>query len=150
MAQPQTKSCHQSDSFMIITVKKSNGVDLINLRILLLKIPKLSAFRIVGSSLFHSVFIDGKQALWNKLCLVFISGYYQHFLQHKKMFFSGIKLKRIRNLDFYSSKYENILNILLLQVTLKELSVRHKNRRKHNQNFELLLFIIILHFGSSN
>ena len=35
-------------------------------------------------------------------------------------------------------------------VTENYFCVRHKNRRKHNQHFELLYFIINIHFGASN
>ena len=35
-------------------------------------------------------------------------------------------------------------------VTENHFCVRHKNRRKHNQQFELLYFIINIHFGASN
>ena len=35
-------------------------------------------------------------------------------------------------------------------VTENYFCVRHKNRRKHNQHFELLYLIIHIHFGASN
>ena len=51
---------------MVVTVKKLLGVGLINLRVLLLKIPILSAFGMVGSSLFH-LMIAAAIIKWNKL-----------------------------------------------------------------------------------
>ena len=48
--------------------------------ILLLKIPKLSAFRMVGSSLFHSMIADGKKVFLKKLYLILIRGIQSTFL----------------------------------------------------------------------
>ena len=45
-----------------------------NFRILILKIPKLSAFQMAGSSLFHSIIADGKKLFLKKLCLILIRG----------------------------------------------------------------------------
>ena len=45
-----------------------------NFRILILKIPKLSAFKMAGSSLFHSIIADGKKLFLKKLCLILIRG----------------------------------------------------------------------------
>ena len=49
-------------------------VGLINLRISLLKIPKLLAFQMVGSSLFHSMIADGKKVFFKNLRLSLLSG----------------------------------------------------------------------------
>ena len=45
-----------------------------NLRILSLKELKFVKFRIAGSSLFHSIMVDGKKVFLKKLCLIFIKG----------------------------------------------------------------------------
>ena len=49
-------------------LKKLLAVGLKNLRILLLKIPKLSAFRVGRSSFFHLMIADGKKVFLKKLC----------------------------------------------------------------------------------
>ena len=69
-----------SNSFVVVTVKKLLGVGLKNLRILFLKIPKLSAFRMARSSLFHSMIADGKTVFLKKLCLVLVRGIQSTFL----------------------------------------------------------------------
>ena len=61
-------------------LKKLLGVGLKNLRILLLKIPKLSAFRMARSSLFHSMIADDKKVFLKKLCLILIRGIQSIFL----------------------------------------------------------------------
>ena len=61
-------------------LKKPLGVGLINLRILLLKIPKLSAFRMARSNLFHSMIADGKKVFLKTLCLMLIRGTQATFL----------------------------------------------------------------------
>ena len=75
-------------------LKKPYGVGLINLRILPSKIPKLSALRTAGSSLFHSMTADGKKVFLKKLCLISIRGIQSTFLVAQEDVFSGIKLKR--------------------------------------------------------
>ena len=69
-----------SNSFVVVTVKKLLGVGLKNLRILFLKIPKLSAFRMSRSSLLHSMIADGKKVFLKKLCLVLVRGIQSTFL----------------------------------------------------------------------
>ena len=59
--------------------------------------PKLSGFRIVGSSLFHSMITDGKKVFLKKLCLILISGISSMFLEDV---FSGITLERLKGLLF--------------------------------------------------
>ena len=61
-------------------LKKLLGVGLKNLRIFLLKIPKLSAFRMARSSLFHSMIADGKKVFLKKSCLILIKGIQSAFL----------------------------------------------------------------------
>ena len=68
-----------SNSF-VVELKKLLGVGLKNLRILVLKIPKLSASRMARSSLFHSMTADGKKVFLKKLCLVLIRGIQSTFL----------------------------------------------------------------------
>ena len=58
--------------FWFQQLQKLLWVGLKNLRILPLKTPTLSAFRIAGSSLFHSMIADGKKVLLKKLCLILI------------------------------------------------------------------------------
>ena len=65
---------------MVVTIKKLLGVGLKNLRILILKIPKLSGFRMAGSSLFHSMIADEKKLFLKKLCLILIKGIQSTFL----------------------------------------------------------------------
>ena len=43
-----------------------------NLRMLSLNWLKFAEFRIAGSSLFHSIMVDGKKVILKKLCLIFI------------------------------------------------------------------------------
>ena len=74
-----------SNSFVVVKknlkqLKKLLGVGLKNLRILFLKIPKLSAFRMARSSLFHSMIADGKTVFLKKLCLVLVRGIQSTFL----------------------------------------------------------------------
>ena len=90
MPEPQTKQYHQSNSFVVVTVKKLLGVGLINLKILILKIPKLSSFQMEGSSLFHPMTAPEKKVFLKKLCLILIRGIQSTFLQHKD-FFPSIK-----------------------------------------------------------
>ena len=53
---------------MFVTVQfvKHFRVGLINLGILLLKMPNLSEFRMLGSSSFHSMNVDGNKVLLRK------------------------------------------------------------------------------------
>ena len=51
-------------------LKKLFGLGLINLRTLFLKIPKLSEFRRLESSLFHSMTVNKKKQFFSKLCLI--------------------------------------------------------------------------------
>ena len=55
-------------------------MSLINLRILLLKIWKLLAFQMIGSSLFHSEISDGKKVFLKKLWLISVSEITSTFL----------------------------------------------------------------------
>ena len=50
------------------------GKDLINFRILLLKILRLSEFQIDLSRFFHAIITDRKKSFWKKLCLKWKGG----------------------------------------------------------------------------
>ena len=66
--------------FWFQQLQKLLRVGLKNLRILPLKTPTLSAVRIAGSSLFHSMIADRKQVFLKKLCLILIWGMHSTFL----------------------------------------------------------------------
>ena len=65
-----------------------------NLRILVLKSDKLSAFLRPGSNLFHSMIVDGKNEFLKKLWFVLRSGMFSAFLVWYNVGLAGIKIKR--------------------------------------------------------
>ena len=69
-----------SNSFVVVTIKKTSWGGSKKFEILLLKIPKLSAFQMARSNLFYSMVADGKKAFLKKLCLVLVRGIQSTFL----------------------------------------------------------------------
>ena len=69
------------------------AVGLIKFRTLFLKILRLGAFWILGSSLFHSIVTDGKKAFLEKLCLTSKWGILFAFLVEYGVVNLGIILK---------------------------------------------------------
>ena len=65
-----------------------------NLRILILKTDKLSAFLRPGSNLFHSMIVDGKNKFFKKLWFVLKRGMFGAFCVGYNVHLAGIKLKR--------------------------------------------------------
>ena len=65
----------------------------INLRILVLKTDKLSAFLRPVSNLFHSMIVDGKNKFLKKFWFVFRRGMFIAFLVEYNVRLTGIKLK---------------------------------------------------------
>ena len=65
-----------------------------SLRMLVLKSDKLSAFLRPGSSLFHSIIVDGKNKFLKKLWFVLRRGMFSAFLVGYNVGLTGIKLKR--------------------------------------------------------
>ena len=65
-----------------------------NLRILVLKSNKLSAFLRPGSNLFYSMIVDGKNEFSKKLWFVLRSEMCSAFLVGYNIGLTGIKLKR--------------------------------------------------------
>ena len=65
-----------------------------NLRMLVLKYDKLSAFLRPGSNLFHSMIVDGKNEFLKKLWFVLRRGMFSVFLVGCNVGLTGIKLKR--------------------------------------------------------
>ena len=65
-----------------------------NLRILVLKSDKLSAFLRPGSNLFHSIIVNGKNKFLKKLWFVLRKGMFSVFLVEYNVRLTGIKLKR--------------------------------------------------------
>ena len=70
------------------------GVGLLNFKIFFLKILRLGAFWISGSSLFHSMMTDGKKVFLKKLCLTLKWGILFPFLVKCDLVNLGIILKR--------------------------------------------------------
>ena len=64
-----------------------------NLRIIVLKSDKLSAFLRPGSNLFHSMIVDGKNEFLKKLWFV-LRAMFSAFLVEYQIRLAGIKLKR--------------------------------------------------------
>ena len=64
------------------------GAGLMNLRMLSLKVLKLVEFRIAGSSLFHSIMIDGKELFLKK----------RRFCKDNKVFYTKDDVKGIQDL----------------------------------------------------
>ena len=62
---------------------------------MLLNMLKLSALRMVGSNLFHSMIADGKKVFLKKLCLILTIGIAYEAYEDVvyKNVFSGINLK---------------------------------------------------------
>ena len=65
-----------------------------NLRILVLKSDRLSAFLRPGSSSFHSMIVDGKNEFLKKLWFALRRGMFSAFLVGYNVGLTGIKLKR--------------------------------------------------------
>ena len=65
-----------------------------NLRILVLKSNKLSAFLRPGSNLSHSMIVDGKNEILKKLWFVLKRRMFSAFLVGYNVGLTGIKLKR--------------------------------------------------------
>ena len=65
-----------------------------NLRMLVLKYDKLSAFLRPGSNLFHSMIVDGKNEFLKKLWFVLRRGMFSTFLVGYNISLIGINLKR--------------------------------------------------------
>ena len=65
-----------------------------NLRMLVLKSDKLSAFLRPGSSLFHSMIVDRKKGFLKKLWFVLRRGMFSAFVVEYNVGLTGIKLKR--------------------------------------------------------
>ena len=63
-----------------------------NLRILVLKSDKLSAFLRPGSNLFHSMIVDGKNEFLKKLWFVLRRGMFSAFLFKYNVRLTGIKI----------------------------------------------------------
>ena len=70
------------------------AVGLINFKIFFLKILRLGAFWISGSSLFHSMMTDGKKVVLKKLCLILKWGILFAFLVGYGLSNVGNKLTR--------------------------------------------------------
>ena len=64
-----------------------------NLRMLVLKSDRLSAFLRPGSSSFHSIVVDGKNEFLKKLWFA-LRGMFSGFLAGYNVGLTGIKLKR--------------------------------------------------------
>ena len=67
------------------------GAGRMNLRVLSLKELKLIEFQIAGSSLFHSIMVDGNE-IFLKLCLIFIKGILLVFLMLQIVLLAGATL----------------------------------------------------------
>ena len=65
-----------------------------NVRMLVLKSNKLSAFLRPRSNLFHSMIVDGKNEFLQKLWFVLRRGTFSAFLVGYNVGLTGIKLKR--------------------------------------------------------
>ena len=65
-----------------------------NLRMLVLKSDKLSAFLRPESSLFHSMIVDGKNEFLKKLWFALRRGMFSGFLVRYNVGLTGTKLKR--------------------------------------------------------
>ena len=65
-----------------------------NLRMLVLKSDKLSDFLRPGSSLFHSMIVDGKNELLKTLWFALRKGIFSAFLLGYNVGLTGIKLRR--------------------------------------------------------
>ena len=65
-----------------------------NLRMLVLKSDRLSAFLRPGSSSFHSIVVDGKNEFLKKLWFALRRGIFSAFLVGYNVGLTGIKLKR--------------------------------------------------------
>ena len=65
-----------------------------NLRILVLKSGKLTAFLRPGSNLFYSMIVDGKNEFLKELWFVLRRGMFSAFLVGYNVRLTGIKLKR--------------------------------------------------------
>ena len=65
-----------------------------NLRMLVLKSDKLSAFPRLGSSSFHSMIVDGKNEFLKTLWFALRRGILSAFLVGYNVGLTGIKLKR--------------------------------------------------------
>ena len=65
-----------------------------NLRMLVLKSDRLSAFLRPGSSSFHSMIVDGKNEFLKKLWFALRRGMFSGFLVGYNVGLTGIKLKR--------------------------------------------------------
>ena len=65
-----------------------------NLRMLVLKSDRLSAFLRPGSSSFHSIVVDGKNEFLKKLWFALRRGMFSAFLVGYNVGLTGIKLKR--------------------------------------------------------
>ena len=56
------------------------GEGLINFSMVILKVPEVSEFLRLGSSLFHSIIVAGKKEFFKKLSLILSSGKFAWFL----------------------------------------------------------------------
>ena len=74
-----------------------------NLRMLVLKSDKLSAFLRPESSLFHSMIVDGKNEFLKKLWFALRRGMFSAFLVGYNVGLTGIKLKRYRGCSFFKT-----------------------------------------------
>ena len=94
MTHPYVQLCNKSNTFIIITIKTLLGEGLINFKILFLKSTKPFEFQRVGSKLFHSMVLEGKEEFLKNLCLVLKQRMLSTFLIAYAWVFSGIGLKR--------------------------------------------------------
>ena len=74
-----------------------------NLRMLVLKSDKLSAFLRPGSSLFHSMIVDGKNEFLKKLWFALRRGIFSAFLVGYNVGLTGIKLKKYQGCSLFKT-----------------------------------------------
>ena len=103
------------------------GVSLMNVRMLSLKELKLVGFWIAGSSLFHSIMVDGRKVFLKKLYLIFIKEISLVFLVLQIVLLEGTTFNRYfgwlqfckDNKVFYTSDNVNGIQVFKIKFPVK-------------------------------
>ena len=92
VTQPKSQSSKQVYPYRVATSK--NTVGLMNLRIFHLKMLSVSELRMLESSLFHPIMVDGKYEFSKNWCFTMVQGILSAFLVLYGPFDCGIISKR--------------------------------------------------------